>query len=406
MENAVCFSIIIPVYNTEKYLSRCLDSVVNQSFKDMEIIIVDDCSSGNCFEIVEEYKKNNKNIKYILNETNKGTLYSRKIGAINSNGKYIIYLDSDDKLTTDALQIIYDSINKEYDIIHFSAKVISSNENKKERIKEEKKTAWYLSSKRNVINEDYLFNECLNEKLPHNMCGKAFKSEIVKEAIKYLPDSHLIHSEDMLQCLITIYFCKSYKAIRNELYICNNDSGYSNKDISKITIERFEKTCSDTKATLNEFYNFLCSQKAEILHYYDYLKLSFNQYKYLMNKTNNEKIYLDILNKYFDNELIEEYKRFERIHKYYLIPLNIQKEINGKLLPYFFSVIFYSYYINIRIFGIAITIKTTKCHDKPIVISLNNLLKNIFSINTNGNEKFIKLLGLKIFFRRSSLNNA
>ena len=393
------FSIIVPVYNTnESYLKSAIESVINQTFKDCELIIIDDASTIN-YKIPE-------NIKYIRNETNKGTLYSRKIGAINSNGKYIIYLDSDDRLTIDALQIIYDSINKEYDIIHFSAKVISSNENKKERIKEEKKTAWYLSSKRNVINENYLFNECLNEKLPHNMFCKAFKSEIVKEAIKYLPDSHLIHSEDMLQCLITIYFCKSYKAIRNELYIYNNDSGYSNKDISKITIERFEKTCSDTKATLSEFYNFLCSQKAEILHYYDYLKLSFNQYKYLMNKTNNEKIYLDILNKYFDNELIEEYKRFERIHKYYLIPLNIQEEINKKLLPYFFSVIFYSYYINIRIFGIAITIKTTKCHDKPIVISLNNLLKNIFSINTNGNEKFIKLLGLKIFFRRSSLNNA
>ena len=393
------FSIIVPVYNTnESYLKSAIESVINQTFKDCELIIIDDASTIN-YKIPE-------NIKYIRNETNKGTLYSRKIGAINSNGKYIIYLDSDDKLTTDALQIIYDSINKEYDIIHFSAKVISSNENKKERIKEEKKTAWYLSSKRNVINENYLFNECLNEKLPHNMFCKAFKSEIVKEAIKYLPDSHLIHSEDMLQCLITIYFCKSYKAIRNELYIYNNDSGYSNKDISKITIERFEKTCSDTKATLSEFYNFLCSQKAEILHYYDYLKLSFNQYKYLMNKTNNEKIYLDILNKYFDNELIEEYKRFERIHKYYLIPLNIQEEINKKLLPYFFSVILYSYYINIRIFGITITIKTNKCHNKPIVISFNNLLKNIFSINTNGNEKFIKLLGLKIFFRRSSLNNA
>ena len=393
------FSIIVPVYNTnESHLKSAIESVINQTFKDYELIIIDDASTIN-YKIPE-------NIKYILNETNKGTLYSRKIGAINSNGKYIIYLDADDRLTTDSLQIIYDSINKEYDIIHFSAKVISSNLNKKERIKEEKKTAWYLSSKRNVINEDYLFNECLNEKLPHNMCGKAFKSEIVKETIKYLPDSHLIHSEDMLQCLITIYFCKSYKAIRNELYICNNDSGYSNKDISKITIERFEKTCSDTKATLNEFYNFLCSQKAEILHYYDYLKLSFNQYKYLMNKTNNEKIYLDILNKYFDNELIEEYERFERIHKYYLIPLNIQEELNKKLLPYFFSIILYSYYINIRIFGIAITIKTNKCHNKPIVISFNNLLRNIFSINTNGNEKFIKLLGLKIFFRRSSLNNA
>ncbi len=393
------FSIIVPVYNTnENYLKSAIESVINQTFKDYELIIVDDASTVN-YKIPE-------NIKYIRNETNKGTLYSRKIGAINSNGKYIIYLDSDDRLTTDALQVIYNSINKEYDIIHFSAKVISSNLNKKEKMREEKKTAWYLSSKRSVINENYLFNECLNEKLPHNMCGKAFKSEIVKEAIKYLPDSHLIHSEDMLQCLITIYFCKSYKAIKEELYICNNDSGFSNKDISKITTDRFEKTCSDTKTTLKEFYNFLCSQKAEILHYYDYLKLSFNQYKYLMNKTNNEKIYLDILNKYFDNELIEEYNRFERIHKYYLISLNIQEEINKKLLPYFFSIILYGYYINVRIFGIAITIKTAKCYDKPIIVSLNNLLRNIFSINSNGNEKFIRLLGLKIFFRRSSLNNA
>ena len=382
------FSIIVPVYNTnESYLKSAIESVLNQTFKYFELIIVDDASTVN-YKLPE-------NIKYIRNETNKGTLYSRKIGAINSNGKYIIYLDSDDRLTTHALQVIYDSIDKEYDIIHFSAKVISSNPNKKERIAEEKKTAWYLSSKRSVINEDYLFNECLSEKLPHNMCGKAFKSEIIKEAIKYLPDSHLIHSEDMLQCLITIYFCKSYKAIKEELYICNNDSGYSNKDISKITIERFEKNCSDTKNTLNEFYNFLRVQKAEILYYYDYLELSFNQYKYLTNKTNNEKNYLDILDKYFDNRLIEEYNRFERIHKYYLNPLYVQEEINKKLLPYFFSIILYGYYINARIFGITITIKTTKCHDKPIVISFNNLLRNIFSIGGNGNERFIRFLGLR-----------
>lgn len=386
------FTVIVPVYNTnESYLIAAIESVINQTFKDYELIIVDDASTV-------DYKiKNYNNIKYIRNETNKGTLYSRKIGAINSNGKYIIYLDADDRLTTDALQIIYNSINKEYDIIHFSAKVISYNKNKKE----ENKTAWYLSSKRSIINKDFLFNEVLSEKLPHNMFGKAFKNEIIKEGLKYLPDSHLIHSEDMLQCLITIYFCKSYKAIKNELYIYNNDSGYSNKDISKITIERFEKTCLDTKTTLNEFYNFLCSQKTEILHYYDYLKLSFNQYKYLMNKTNNEKIYLDILNKYFDKELIERYNEFEKLHQYYLTPLYIQEEINKKLLPYFFSIILYSYYINIRIFGIAITIKTNKCHNKPIVISFNNLLRNIFSISSNSKELVLKICGLK-FIKRSS----
>lgn len=386
------FTVIVPVYNTnESYLIAAIESVINQTFKDYELIIVDDASTV-------DYKiKNYNNIKYIRNETNKGTLYSRKIGAINSNGKYIIYLDADDRLTTDALQIIYNSINKEYDIIHFSAKVISSNKNKKE----ENKTAWYLSSKRSIINKDFLFNEVLSEKLPHNMCGKAFKNEIIKEGLKYLPDSHLIHSEDMLQCLITIYFCKSYKAIKKELYICNNDAGYSNKDISKITIERFEKTCLDTKTTLNEFYNFLCVQKTDILHYYDYLKLSFNQYKYLTNKTNNEKIYLDILNKYFDKELIERYNEFEKLHQYYLNPLYVQEEINRKLLPYFFSIIFYGYYIKIRIFGIAITIKTNKCHNKPIVISFNNLLRNIFSISSNSKELVLKICGLK-FIKRSS----
>ena len=57
MENAVCFSIIIPVYNTEKYLRRCLDSLVNQTFNDIEIIIVNDFSQGNCKEIIEEYQK-------------------------------------------------------------------------------------------------------------------------------------------------------------------------------------------------------------------------------------------------------------------------------------------------------------------------------------------------------------
>ena len=148
------FTVIVPVYNTnESYLIAAIESVINQTFKDYELIIVDDASTV-------DYKiKNYNNIKYIRNETNKGTLYSRKIGAINSNGKYIIYLDADDRLTTDALQIIYNSINKEYDIIHFSAKVISSNKNKKE----ENKTAWYLSSKRSVINKDFLFNEVLSE---------------------------------------------------------------------------------------------------------------------------------------------------------------------------------------------------------------------------------------------------
>ncbi|WP_143277871.1 glycosyltransferase family 2 protein, partial [Brachyspira sp. G79] len=77
------FSIIIPVYNTEKYLKKCLDSVINQTFKDIEIIIVNDHSPKNCDEIVSQYK--DERIVYIKHEVNKGLLLARKTGNIKAS---------------------------------------------------------------------------------------------------------------------------------------------------------------------------------------------------------------------------------------------------------------------------------------------------------------------------------
>lgn len=389
------FSIIVPVYNTEEsYLKSSIESVLNQSFKDYELIIIDDGSTIQ-YEIT-----NHTNIKYIQNKTNRGTLYCRRLGGILSLGKYIIYLDADDRLSENALERIFKSIDKEYDIIHFGVLAISSNSNKKKRLKEEKKVSWYLSSSRSIIDSDYLFNECLSEKLPHNMCGKAFRSEIIKEASQYLPDSHLIHSEDMLQCLVIGYLSRSYRSIHERLYICNIDAGYSNRDISELSVSRYEKSCLDSKVTLGAFYNFLCIQGVEVLHYYDYLRLYSKQYQYLASKTNNEGRYLEILDKYFDIELLERYKEFERLHQYYLRPLSLQEEINKKLLPYFFSIILHGYYIHIRILGITITIKTNICYDKPIVVSLSNLLRNIFSLSSDSKGLVLTICGLKFIKRR------
>lgn len=205
----------------------------------------------------------------------------------------------------------------------------------------------------------------------------------------------------MLQCLISIYFSRSYRSIHERLYICNIDAGYSNRDISELSVARFEKSCSDSNVALESFYNFLCVQGVEVLHYYDYLRLYSKQYQYLASKTNNEGRYLEILDKYFERKLLERYKEFERLHRYYLRPLFLQEELNKKLLPYFFSIIFHGYYIHIRIFGITITIKTNICYDKPIVISLSNLLRNIFSLSSNSKGLVLTICGLKFIKRRS-----
>lgn len=232
-------SIIIPVYNTEQYLKRCLDSVVNQTFKDIEIIIVNDCSPKNCDEIVKEY--NDERIVYIKHDFNNGTLASRKTGTINANGKYITYLDSDDELNINACQFIYDEYKKrEVDIIHFSAKAILDDDlniSAEEKIKAINKVEWYISSSRSLIDEKYLLREVIAEKIPHNMCSKVYKKELIKKSINYIPDLRLNNAEDMLQFLITVYFALTYSSINKKLYIYHISVGESNsnKDSSLIS---------------------------------------------------------------------------------------------------------------------------------------------------------------------------
>ena len=94
-------SLVIPVYGTEKYLKRCLDSIIKQSWPEIEIIIVNDCSPGNVTEIVNEYKKKYSNIVYCIHEKNKGLFQARITGAEKATGTYIAFLDSDDYVTRD-----------------------------------------------------------------------------------------------------------------------------------------------------------------------------------------------------------------------------------------------------------------------------------------------------------------
>lgn len=88
-------SVIVPVYNVEKYLRKCISSLLNQQYKDMEIIIVDDKSTDNSLNIAKEYESY-KNVKVITKETNSGLSDSRNVGLKEACGQYVMFLDSDD----------------------------------------------------------------------------------------------------------------------------------------------------------------------------------------------------------------------------------------------------------------------------------------------------------------------
>ena len=105
-------SIIVPVYNVEKYISRCLNSLINQTLDDIEIICVNDCSVDNSFQIVKEYAARDSRFVLIEHETNQGLGSARNSGIGIASGEYIIFIDSDDYIDTDYCEKLYNTAKK------------------------------------------------------------------------------------------------------------------------------------------------------------------------------------------------------------------------------------------------------------------------------------------------------
>ncbi len=125
-------SVVIPCYNVKEFLPECLDSVLNQTFKDFEIICVEDCSTDGTKDILNDYASKHKNITVIYNNNNCGLAIARNIGVDRSQGTYIYFLDSDDTISVDCLQVLYNEIvNNDCDIVMGAIKVYPHDINNK-----------------------------------------------------------------------------------------------------------------------------------------------------------------------------------------------------------------------------------------------------------------------------------
>lgn len=100
-------SIVVAVYNAEKTLKKCVDSLLNQTYNNIEIILVNDCSKDNSLDICNEYSKVNDNVKVISNERNSGVSNTRNNGIDNSTGEYICFVDSDDYVESNYIEVLY-----------------------------------------------------------------------------------------------------------------------------------------------------------------------------------------------------------------------------------------------------------------------------------------------------------
>ena len=111
MTNQPLLSVIIPVYKVEKYLRQCVDSVINQTYKNLEIILVDDGSPDNCGKICDEYAEKDKRVK-VIHQLNKGLSGARNTGTEQASGEYIAFVDSDDWLDVHMYEDLFGVLNK------------------------------------------------------------------------------------------------------------------------------------------------------------------------------------------------------------------------------------------------------------------------------------------------------
>ena len=144
-------SIIVPIYNAEKYLNKCLDSLINQTKKELEFILINDGSTDTSEEIIKNYKDNR--IKYFKNK-NQGIGKTRNFGISKAQGKYLMFLDSDDYLALDACEKLYDKAEKEKLDIVMNDFIKIFDDGRKEYIKQPNFKNSSLKNNPNIISEN------------------------------------------------------------------------------------------------------------------------------------------------------------------------------------------------------------------------------------------------------------
>lgn len=207
-------SVIVPAYNVEKSLSKCVDSVLNQTIRDFELIIVNDGSTDKTLEIANDYAKRDNRVK-VINKENTGANFSRKVGFENSVGDYISFVDADDYLEPGYLETLYLAFEKDIDIVVCSyfieyekstKKIIFENE---VFHKEDLLTSFILPSICYIKSKDkYSF--------PKYDWMRMYRRELIKD--DFFISQKKYFAEDTFSQLYTLVRSKSVKVLNKPLY--------------------------------------------------------------------------------------------------------------------------------------------------------------------------------------------
>ncbi|WP_300512152.1 glycosyltransferase family 2 protein [uncultured Phocaeicola sp.] len=217
------YTVIVPIYKVEKYIRKCIDSILAQSFKNFELVLVDDGSPDNCPDICDEYAEKDERIK-VVHKKNGGLVSARNAGIAVARGDYICYVDGDDWIREDLLENIYKRAIKDYypDMIIFG--IVKKFLDKDEEILNDMPEGLY--GKEVLIKYIYPYMMYDSRKIFCKglifpaACNKTYKTKLLKE--HYCKEERIRMGEDNA----FVYECAWFS---NDIYICNEIMYYYNQ---------------------------------------------------------------------------------------------------------------------------------------------------------------------------------
>ncbi len=326
------FSVVIPIYNVEKYLRKCLDSLINQTLKDIEIICINDGSTDNSLSILTEYAQKDTRIK-IFNQENQGQGVARNNGIDIANGEYLVFVDPDDWIELNTLEILYNKFKETaVDIINFNHSYWDESGKLKHRFNFSRFAKKYLK----IRLKDNSVYSCNNFKLNNfgdlylSACNKVYNTFFIKNNdIKFAPTRQ---AEDNL------FAIKSILLAKNILYLDKYFYNY---------LQRSNSTVNSSSTINFDVFNNIQLIK-DFIQEYDLLEKynkSFNRYKLFLLLSVQKKlskefqdIFLNLCKKnlsgieysIFQNEIKKTKKTF--IEKIFSLKNKKEKGVKYKIL--------------------------------------------------------------------------
>lgn len=296
--NQPFFGILIPVYNTEKTLPDCIASIVGDDRFTIEIIVVDDGSTDGSAALLKKMAAEDSRIRVLTHDVNKSLLEARRTGVAASSGKFILFLDSDDKFSDGALPLLYDRLNEldgDVDVLNFAFRVMPFKKieppleitDPEERLKG-------LLQKENAL-------------LPA-IFNKAYRGDMIRTAYRKVEGFYANMAEDVYQSVVITAHAKKFAAYNDVCLEYSYDTGISTR--GGMGLAQFRKLMMSRDAILKHTQAFLAEERPDLNATglaENFLRQSIYEQILIQMREEDKDDALLMLPEFFSNELLREH---------------------------------------------------------------------------------------------------